>query len=118
MVHIENDDAFTAPATRGNGSVGEDITANVARISDVPNRINTDVEVEVRGEVYLPLSVFESMKGDFANPRNTAAGALKQKDSDNRDGAAAGCGRETPCSLHTHTVDPNSQSTGKAPGLS
>ncbi len=69
-------------ATRGNGSVGEDITANVARISDVPNRINTDVEVEVRGEVYLPLSVFESMKGDFANPRNTAAGALKQKDSD------------------------------------
>ncbi|MBV72084.1 MAG: hypothetical protein CMH52_12220 [Myxococcales bacterium] len=69
-------------ATRGSGSVGENITANVSRISDVPTRIDTDVEVEVRGEVYLPLSTFESMKGDFANPRNTAAGALKQKDPD------------------------------------
>ncbi|MEE2756266.1 MAG: NAD-dependent DNA ligase LigA [Myxococcota bacterium] len=69
-------------ATRGSGSVGENITANVSRIVDVPTRIATDVEVEVRGEVYLPLSTFESMKGDFANPRNTAAGALKQKDPD------------------------------------
>lgn len=69
--------------TRGSGTVGEDITANVRRITNVPNRISTNgTEVEVRGEVYLPISAFKALEGDFANPRNTAAGALKQKDPD------------------------------------
>lgn len=67
-------------ATRGSGTVGEDITGNVKRIPNVPARIRTNTPVEVRGEVYLPLSAFEKLKGEFANPRNTAAGALKQKD--------------------------------------
>lgn len=69
-------------ATRGSGTVGEDITGNVLRIADVPDRIQTDVPVEVRGEVYLPISAFKKLSGDFANPRNTAAGALKQKNAD------------------------------------
>ncbi len=69
-------------ATRGNGLVGEDITGNVLRIKNVPSALPIADPVEVRGEVYLPISVFENLPGDFANPRNTAAGALKQKDPD------------------------------------
>ncbi|MCA9542322.1 MAG: hypothetical protein KC620_25670, partial [Myxococcales bacterium] len=76
------DGRMTVSATRGDGTVGEDISANVRRIADVPSSISTTVEVEVRGEVYLPISRFRELAGQFANPRNTAAGALKQKDAD------------------------------------
>ena len=69
-------------ATRGNGRVGEDITANVLRIANVPQRIPVTDAVEVRGEVYLPWTAFHALEGDFANPRNTTAGGLKQKDPD------------------------------------
>jgi len=76
-------------ATRGNGRVGEDVTHNVLTIEDIPHRLKNAPEVlEVRGEVYLPISRFKSLneeqitKGEppFANPRNTAAGSLRQKD--------------------------------------
>ncbi len=76
-------------ATRGNGQVGEDVTANVLGIRDVPQELVGAPEVlEVRGEVYLEISEFNrlnerlSEKGEsrYANPRNTAAGSLRLKD--------------------------------------
>ena len=66
-------------ATRGSGTVGEDISANIKFVSAVPQQIHLK-NVEVRGEIYMPLSVFKRYSADFANPRNLAAGAIKQKD--------------------------------------
>ncbi|MFE9248380.1 NAD-dependent DNA ligase LigA [Streptomyces sp. NPDC007088] len=82
---------LTRAATRGDGRVGEDITPNVRTISDVPARLrgeNVPALVEIRGEVYFPMEDFEALNarlveaGDkpFANPRNAAAGSLRQKD--------------------------------------
>jgi len=70
---------LSVAATRGTGTVGEDITENVRFIKDIPQKIALK-NVEVRGEIYMPLSVFARYKSDFANPRNLAAGAIKQKD--------------------------------------
>lgn len=72
-------------ATRGDGSRGENVTANVRQIPDIPNELPADVAwagdgIEVRGEVYLPLSVFRTVSDQFANPRNLAAGTLKAKE--------------------------------------
>ena len=68
-------------ATRGSGSEGEDITMNVLDVPDIPNKIKSGgVEVEVRGEIYMKLSTFQKFKGDYSNPRNLAAGSIKQKD--------------------------------------
>ncbi len=81
-------------ATRGDGKVGEDVTANVRTIADIPHRLRADdlpiPEVfEVRGEVYMSTAVFTSLNehylanGDrpLVNPRNAAAGSLRQKDA-------------------------------------
>lgn len=70
-------------ATRGSGTEGEDITANVLRIPGVPGTIAVDGDhgpIEVRGEIYMRLSDFARYKGDYANPRNLTAGSIKQKD--------------------------------------
>ncbi len=78
-------------ATRGNGSVGEDVTANVRTIRDIPLRLagkGWPALIEIRGEVYMTFDGFEKMNAErvkagepvFANPRNSAAGALRQKD--------------------------------------
>jgi len=78
-------------ATRGNGTVGEDVTANLRTVHDIPLRLRGQGHpalVEVRGEVYMPFSGFERMNEErvragepvFANPRNSAAGALRQLD--------------------------------------
>lgn len=85
-------------ATRGDGTTGEDVTANIRTIMDVPLRLRDDAEtaivdpalpIELRGEVYMPKASFEKLnaqaeengKAAFANPRNAAAGSLRQKDA-------------------------------------
>ena len=73
--------------TRGNGAVGNDVTANVRTIRSVPLRLPEPVEVAVRGEIFLPLTEFAQLNADsevtYANPRNFAAGAVRRvKSSD------------------------------------
>ena len=85
------DGVLTQAATRGDGRVGEDITANVRTLKAIPRRLRVDdppAVIEVRGEVYLPVKAFDELnvqltedsKRPFANPRNAAAGSLRQKD--------------------------------------
>jgi DNA ligase (NAD+) len=83
------DGELVQAATRGNGRVGEDVTANVRTIADVPHRlVGAPPVVEVRGEVYMKVSDFRTLNAAqdaaglkrYANPRNTAAGSLRQKD--------------------------------------
>lgn len=81
---------LTRAATRGDGWVGEDVTANVRRISCIPHRLEglVPARVEIRGEVYFPTKDFESLNAErvrtgeapFVNARNAAAGSLRQKD--------------------------------------
>ena len=72
-------------ATRGNGSVGNDITGNVRTIKSVPLRLTKAVDIVVRGEIFLPLEKFEKLNSrlevPFANPRNLTAGTLRRKKS-------------------------------------
>ncbi|MHB8594590.1 MAG: NAD-dependent DNA ligase LigA, partial [Acidimicrobiales bacterium] len=87
---------LTRAATRGDGVTGEDVTVNVATIAAVPTRLDwpTDLSpvpdvLEVRGEVFMPVSSFDELnrrqveagQKTFANPRNSAAGSLRQKDA-------------------------------------
>lgn len=85
------DGVLTQAATRGDGTTGEEITANIRTIRNVPlklNMPNPPARLEIRGEVFMPLSGFEALnakaleKGEkpFANPRNAAAGSLRQLD--------------------------------------
>ncbi|MGH9154022.1 MAG: NAD-dependent DNA ligase LigA [Acidimicrobiales bacterium] len=89
---LYEDGRLARAATRGDGRVGEDVTANVATIADVPDRLALDpapAVLEVRGEVYMPTSAFEELNKRqaaeggrlFANPRNAGAGSLRQKDA-------------------------------------
>ncbi|MGI8686190.1 MAG: NAD-dependent DNA ligase LigA [Acidimicrobiales bacterium] len=89
---LYEDGALVRAATRGDGRVGEDVTANVATVAVVPERLVLDPPppaLEVRGEVYMPTSVFEKLNERQAteggrllvNPRNAAAGSLRQKDA-------------------------------------
>ncbi len=67
-------------ATRGSGTRGEDVTANVRRIPNVPESLNWDGDCHVRGEVVMPLQTFRESYAEVApNPRNLAAGSLRQK---------------------------------------
>ncbi|HVH44666.1 MAG TPA: NAD-dependent DNA ligase LigA [Labilithrix sp.] len=69
-------------ATRGDGMVGDDITANALGIADIPAQIPSKERLEIRGEVYMRLSVFARYKAEgMANPRNLTAGAVKLKDA-------------------------------------
>ena len=67
-------------ATRGNGKVGEIVTHNIKTIQSLPQKISFKGELEIRGEVYISNHHFETMKTEFANPRNAASGALRQLD--------------------------------------
>ena len=79
---------FVSGATRGDGIVGEDVTANLRTVFGVPLTISEPLTLTVRGEVYMPRSVFEKIntsreregKALMANPRNAAAGSLRQLD--------------------------------------
>lgn len=92
-----SDGALVRAATRGDGTVGEDVTANMRTVSDVPLRLRQESlrdiadgisSLELRGEVYMPKKSFDALndaaelsgKQQFANPRNAAAGSLRQKD--------------------------------------
>ena len=82
---------LTRALTRGNGTTGEDVTLNIKTIKSVPTELtgkDLPATLEVRGEVFFPLKAFDELndsleeagKGRFANPRNAAAGSLRQKD--------------------------------------
>jgi len=74
--------------TRGDGIVGEVITNNLMQVSGIPHNLSIPVDVEIRGEVYMPIPSFEKLneknkkigQKEFANPRNAAAGSLRQQD--------------------------------------
>ena len=80
---------FISGATRGNGIVGEEITQNLRTIKAIPLKLFENADVEVRGEIYMPKTSFEKLNQEnlnngekiFANPRNAAAGSLRQLDS-------------------------------------
>ena len=83
------DGRFTRGSTRGNGLVGEDVTLNLMTIADIPQQLPEKLPyLEVRGDVYMPRAVFDSLVQEqlkneeepFKNPRNAAAGGLRQKD--------------------------------------
>ena len=74
-----NDGIFVQAVTRGDGLVGEDVTLNVKTIENIPLKIDID-EAEVRGEIIIFKKDFEKLKGEFANPRNLAAGSIRQLD--------------------------------------
>lgn len=91
---LYEDGVLVRAATRGDGRIGEDVTVNVKTIRGIPHRLRADgahqvpSRVEVRGEVFFPVAGFEALneelvragKAPFANPRNAAAGSLRQKD--------------------------------------
>jgi DNA ligase (NAD+) len=88
---VYRDGALVRAATRGDGRTGEDVTPNIRTISSIPARLSGPgypAVLEVRGEVFLPVAAFEKLneslldagKPAFANPRNSAAGSLRQKD--------------------------------------
>lgn len=76
------DGVFYQAVTRGDGLVGEDVTQNVKTIQNVPLKLKSNMssEVEVRGEIIIFKKDFEKLKGEFANPRNLAAGSIRQLD--------------------------------------
>ena len=93
-----DDGVLVRAATRGDGTTGEDVTVNMRTVRDVPLRlreaamaglVDAEAAIELRGEVYMPKSSFDSLnaaavangKSAFANPRNAAAGSLRQKDA-------------------------------------
>jgi DNA ligase (NAD+) len=73
---------FKIGLSRGDGKIGEDITANLVTIKDIPKKIQSKdfpEEIDIRGEVYIQNSDFKNLKEKFANPRNAASGSLRQK---------------------------------------
>ena len=83
------DGVFTRAATRGNGTVGEDVTSNVKTIKSLPLKLSEPVTIEVRGEIFMPHKSFIAVNTErekdglpaFANPRNAASGTIRQLDS-------------------------------------
>lgn len=78
-IRYDDQGRIAVAETRGNGFKGDEITPNVGQVGDVPEKLK-EGDLEIRGEVYMKLSRFKKYQEAFANPRNLAAGALKQKD--------------------------------------
>jgi DNA ligase (NAD+) len=86
---LYKDGKLVRGATRGNGVIGEDITHNVKTIKTIPLTLNENIDIEVRGEIYMSKESFERLNEErrnnneelFANPRNAAAGSARQLDS-------------------------------------
>ena len=115
---VYEEGVFSRGSTRGNGRVGEDITANLRTIGSLPLRLagpNVPGRLAVRGEAVFPIADFERMnrelaaegKEPFKNPRNAAAGALRQLDS--------GMARSRPLSLYGYDILLWESDTGDAP---
>ncbi len=107
---IYRDGVLSVGVTRGDGTTGEEVTAQVMTIDDIPYRLKVDdppASVEIRGEIYYPVAKFEQMnlerieRGEaaFMNPRNAASGALRQKDPARV--------AERPLALWVHSVGPH-----------
>ncbi|MFM8715909.1 MAG: DNA ligase LigA-related protein, partial [Spartobacteria bacterium] len=87
---LDENGRLVRAATRGDGVTGDDVTQNVLTISNIPHRLHGEApsQIEIRGEVYLPKVIFERLNAErdeeglppFANPRNAAAGSIKQLD--------------------------------------
>ncbi len=85
--------------TRGDGEIGEDVTENIKEIASIPKKLKRPVSIEVRGEIVLPLSQFKRVNSEreeagedvFANPRNAAAGTVRQLDSEIVKGRGLDC---------------------------
>ncbi|MBN3553077.1 NAD-dependent DNA ligase LigA [Fictibacillus nanhaiensis] len=112
------DGRFVRGATRGDGTIGEDITNNLKTIRSIPFKLKEDVMLEVRGEAFMPKKSFQKLNAHreeegqelFANPRNAAAGSLRQLDpkiaaSRNLDIFLYGVGK-----LEGHSVDSHDES--------
>jgi len=86
---LYQDGVFTQATTRGDGVTGEDVTENVRTIKSLPLKLSKPVTIEVRGEIYMPAASFQKLNEQrilkeeplFANPRNAAAGTIRQLDS-------------------------------------
>ena len=115
---VYDDGVFSRGSTRGNGRIGEDITANLRTIGSLPLRLtgrNVPERLAVRGEAVYPIADFERMNGElaaegkepFKNPRNAAAGALRQLDSR--------IARSRPLALYGYDILLWESKTGKAP---
>lgn len=89
MSILYKDGKFVQAVTRGDGETGEDVTMNVKTVKSIPMEINYQNEIEIRGEVFMPKSSFVALndakrlqgEDEFANPRNAAAGSIRQLDS-------------------------------------
>jgi DNA ligase (NAD+) len=114
------DGVLVRGATRGNGTIGEDVTRNLRTIREIPLRLRhggvpVPPRMEVRGEVYMPLSGFAAMnvrraaegQSTFANPRNAAAGAVRQLDP--------GVTATRPLRFFAYAVQLDPRSTGRLP---
>ncbi|MFB6468551.1 NAD-dependent DNA ligase LigA [Cytobacillus sp. Hz8] len=118
-LHYENG-LFIQGATRGDGAVGEDISANLKTIRSIPLRLKDPITLEVRGEAFMPKKSFEALnqkkeengEEPFANPRNAAAGSLRQLDP------KIAASRNLDIFLYALAGIENSQITSHSEGLS
>ena len=110
---------LTRALTRGDGTVGDDVTQNIKTIDAIPLKVGTELDFEIRGEIYMPYDAFEKANQEriandeqpFANPRNAAAGSLKQLDPEQVRKRGLKCvlyhilGESLPFRTHSESVD-------------